>query len=63
MAPKAKLLTIQDVAAILAVSERTVRKLYRDGKLAKPKKVGGRLARWSNSDVKDYLARWRTGNG
>lgn len=60
-APKPKLLTIADVAALLNVSERTVRNLVDRGDLAKPCKVAGKLARWFPQDVRDYLGKLRSG--
>lgn len=59
MAKKRQLLDIKDVAEILNVSERTVRNLVKRKELAPPRKVGGKLARWFLSDVRDYLARLR----
>jgi excisionase family DNA binding protein len=56
---KKRLLTIEDIAEMLSVSETTVRKLVKDKELAAPRKVAGRSARWFPEDVEDYLTKLR----
>lgn len=51
-----KLLTLSDVAKILCVSERTVRRLRDAGKLPRPIKIGRQL-RWRSGDIERYLKR------
>jgi excisionase family DNA binding protein len=54
---KPRLLTIAEVAELLSCGETMVRQLVRRGELAPPRKVGGKLARWFPSDVREYLTR------
>ncbi len=46
----------RQVAEMLAVSERTVRRLVTDGEFAAPLYIG-RAARWREADVFDYVRR------
>jgi predicted DNA-binding transcriptional regulator AlpA len=43
------------VAHRLGVSESTVKRLVRDGKLAKPLKVTAQRVCWRSSDVDDFI--------
>ncbi len=52
----AELLRPEDVAQRLGVSKRQVYFLIDAGVLSKPLKVG-RLNRWAESDISDYIAR------
>ena len=52
--PPVQLRSRRQVAGILAVSERTVRRLVEQGELAAPIRIG-RAARWRDSDVLDYV--------
>jgi excisionase family DNA binding protein len=54
--PPVKLRNRRQVAEMLAVSERTVRRLVTDGELAAPLYIG-RAARWREADVLDYVRR------
>ncbi|MBM4489652.1 helix-turn-helix domain-containing protein [Rhodococcus hoagii] len=59
-----RLLTVQDVAEILATSARTVGRLYRMGELPCVR-VGpnGKQVRFLRADVEDYIRRRRTIGG
>jgi excisionase family DNA binding protein len=50
-----KLLTINQVAAVLGISVKTVRRLVKCGALDTPTPVGG-SARWHQDAIRDYLA-------
>lgn len=54
--PSVKLRNRRQVAEILAVSERTVRRLVKNGDLSAPVYIG-RAARWCEADVFDYVRR------
>ncbi len=56
-----RLLTVKEVAHLLNVSERTVRRLVTEGHLAAPRSVGG-ARRWFPGDVRVYLYRLRRGD-
>ena len=49
-------MTAVDIAWALQVSERTVRRLDRQGRLPKPLKIGGRALRWRRDEFRDWLA-------
>lgn len=51
-----KLLNRHQIAVLLAVSERTVRRLVKNGDLSVPLYIG-RAARWREADVLDYVRR------
>jgi excisionase family DNA binding protein len=53
-----RLIDLSELAALLAVSERSVRRLVACGELAPPVKVG-RCARWFEADVQTYLDKIR----
>ncbi len=55
MAERKKLLDVRDIATMLSISEREVYRLVERQELPKPKKVGGRAARWFRRDVLRYL--------
>ena len=56
------LLTIKQVAARLNVSERTVRRLVRERKLSRPRKLTDGAVRWFDADIRVYLYRLRRGD-
>lgn len=49
------LMSLKEIARTLAMSEWFVRKLIRDGRLPKGKRVGDRMIRWFRRDVDKYL--------
>jgi excisionase family DNA binding protein len=49
-----RLITVQTVAQMLAVSDRTVWRLLKEGRLPKPLRIG-RSVRWPMQTVEDYL--------
>lgn len=51
----AELLDVQDVAALLNVSPRTVYRLSDSGGMPRPYKLGA-LVRWSRSAIEDWIA-------
>ena len=51
-----KLLSIKQVAEILSVSEKTVRRLRDRGKLPPSKKIG-RSIRWRYADIRKFVER------
>ena len=53
---RCQLLTVRDVAAMLAVSVRTVWRLSATGALPRPLRLGTKTLRWRLSDVRAYLA-------
>lgn len=55
-----KLLTVKDVARLLDTSVRTVWRLVENGRISKPKRLGG-AARWFRKDVQVYF--WRLMRG
>lgn len=57
-----RLLTVQNVARMLNVSVSTVRRLVREGKLPKPRKLTEGTSRWFPGDVKLYLYRLQRGD-
>ena len=57
--PKARLLTVREVAALLHLGERSVWKFSACGELPAPIKVG-RLRRWDCQDIEDWLSQKRT---
>lgn len=57
-----RLLTIKQVAHLLAVSPRTVRRLVEEGKLAPGERLTANTVRWFPADVRDYLHRLRRGD-
>jgi excisionase family DNA binding protein len=50
-----RMLTIRDVAFLLAVSIRTVNRLVQQGKLAAPVHLGARCVRWRAEDVRKLM--------
>jgi excisionase family DNA binding protein len=58
--PKPLLLRIREVAAVLAVSERTVWTLVRSGNLPAIHPVGLRAIRITREDVEALVVRWRS---
>jgi excisionase family DNA binding protein len=52
--PRVKLLSRRQVAELLSVSDRTVRRLAERGDLSAPVRIG-RAARWHESGVLDYV--------
>jgi excisionase family DNA binding protein len=58
--PLAARLTITDVARILGVSERSVRRWVNQGKFPRPA-MAGRLPRWSMVDIDDWERRSKNG--
>ena len=50
------LFTIRDVAGVLNVSTRGLRKLVADGRFPQPIRVG-RLLRWPEATVQEWIAR------
>lgn len=59
MEPKLEeLLTVDDVAKILRVSTRTVRRRWNKGEFPAPMRIG-RLVRWHPDQIRDYLAKQR----
>lgn len=54
-APAVALLSVDDVAALLAVSTRTIRRMADGGQMPRPVKLGS-LVRWRRSDVDEWLA-------
>ncbi len=55
-----KLLDCRQIAELLAVSERTVRRLVRNGALPAPVHIG-RAVRWHEAGVLDYVRRLSQG--
>jgi len=53
--PASALLTVDDVAAILNCSSRTVRRLADTGTLPVPLRLNS-LSRWRRSDIEDFIA-------
>ncbi len=51
-----RLIDIDEVAEMLAVSARTVRRRVDDGELPRPIYVG-RLAKWRVADIEEYIER------
>lgn len=51
-----KLYSAKEFAELLQISERTLRKLLKDGSLPTPIQVGGQL-RWYPEDVADTVTR------
>jgi excisionase family DNA binding protein len=49
-----RFLTKKDIAARLEVSERTVERLVREGKLVRPMRIGDRN-KWLEEDLEAYL--------
>ncbi len=49
------LLTIQDLAAMLKMSKRTVERRVADGSLPKPITIGPRILRWRTNDIEKWL--------
>jgi len=54
-----KLLNIKEVADVLGVSTRTVRRIVASGQLSIPKNVGKRNSRWLQSEIITYIKRMR----
>jgi predicted DNA-binding transcriptional regulator AlpA len=54
-APPPKLISSEDIAAILRVSVRTVFRLRARGDLPPPVEVSRNIVRWRWADVKEYL--------
>ena len=53
--PDAQLLTIREVAAMLAIDERSVRRRVADGTLPEPVRIG-RSVRWRRLDIENNFA-------
>jgi excisionase family DNA binding protein len=49
-----KLLSEQDLAELLGVSARTIRRMHADGRLPRGKRISERRVRWSQ----DVIERW-----
>ena len=56
------LLTIKQVAARLNVSERTVRRLVKEKKLSRPRRLTQGASRWFATDLRVYLYRLKRGD-
>ena len=56
-ATEALLLTVQQVAAMLGLSRRTVFALTSSGKLPAPIRIGQRLTRWRRRDIETWAER------
>ncbi len=52
---RAGLLTVDDVARLLACSSRSVYRLSDSGRMPRPLKIGG-MVRWSAAALSDWLA-------
>ncbi|MFO0941532.1 MAG: helix-turn-helix domain-containing protein [Pirellulales bacterium] len=48
------LLTIQELAAVLKISQRSIWRLVSNGQLVKPIRIGGSV-RWRVQDVKEWV--------
>lgn len=55
-------LTVQEVATLLDLSERTVWRLVAEGKLSRPKTVAKNRTRWFEADVAVYRYRLMRGD-
>jgi len=51
-----QLLTVKDVASILAIAPRSVWRLSATGQLARPLRLGAKTLRWRLRDIQRYLA-------
>ena len=49
-----QLLTINDVAEILKISQRSIWRLVASGKLVAPLRVGGSI-RWKREDIREWI--------
>lgn len=49
-------MTVKEVAKLLKLSERTVRRHSDAGKMPAPVRVGWRLKRWRRSEIEAYIA-------
>lgn len=54
MSPTATL-TLQDLASDLRVSEKTIRRMIRDGRLPQPMRINNKDLRWLMSEIKLWL--------
>lgn len=50
-----RLLDRAQLAAVLQVDPRTLRRLEREGALPRPARIGGRIERWLWSDIERWL--------
>ena len=57
-----KMYTPKDVAEMLSVSEYTIRKWIREGKIAKTMKFGHKTIRIPQSSMDDFLVLWQRDN-
>ncbi len=51
----AELLTTDDLAALLQIDERTLRRLVREGAVPPPIRIAGRILRWRRADLDRWL--------
>ena len=60
--PSLRLLSVNEVADLLAVSVRTVWRLLSTGRLPQPIRIGGgRIVRWRHSDLQAFIAEQAAG--
>ena len=52
---ESELLTVKEVAELLAISQRTVWKFSVSGKLPAPITIGGKIKRWSRKSVMQWI--------
>lgn len=58
-----RLLRIHHVQEILPVSERTIWRMVKSGRLPKPKRLTGRTVVWPESEIRDFVERVKSENG
>ena len=58
-----RLLRIQHVQEILPVSERTIWRMVKSGRMPKPKRLSGRTVVWPESEIRDMVERIKAGEG
>ena len=56
--PPIRLLRISEVAARTGLSRSTIYEWSADGRFPAPVRLGGRLARWVESEVEEWLRKW-----
>jgi excisionase family DNA binding protein len=56
----AKFLTEKDLAELLGVSTRTVRRMEADGRIPRGKRIGQRIVRWSESTINTWFEKRRS---
>lgn len=50
-----ELLTVNEVVQITSMGKTTIYRMIRDGRFPKSRSFGGKLVRWSNNEIQQWI--------